>query len=73
MIGGEYQITKSMKIISENWIPATTEIAFLSFGLRFFGESLAADLGLIHPFKADMGGFPFMPWLGFTYNFGGRK
>jgi hypothetical protein len=38
------------------------------FGIRFFEEKLAADLGFIYISGAE--GFPFLPWLGFTYNFG---
>lgn len=68
VIGGEAQVSNSIKLISENWIPPGSSEMIISFGLRFFGENLAADFGLITSSKAS-GGFPFLPWLGFCYNF----
>jgi len=41
--------------------------------VRFFGEDLAADLGFIYPAGSKITGFPFIPWLGFVYNFGTAK
>ncbi|MCX6133460.1 MAG: hypothetical protein NTU47_06555 [Ignavibacteriales bacterium] len=70
LIGGEYRIARSVKFITENWIPPGTDLVIWSFGLRFFGERLAADLGLIRPSKFTSDGFPFIPWVGFAYNFG---
>ncbi len=43
-------------------------ITFISLGIRFFGSHLAADFGLITSPDAS-GNFPFLPWLGFAYNF----
>ena len=70
MLGLEIQISRVSKIISENWIfPATDEsITFISLGIRFYGSNLAADFGLITSTEAS-GSFPFLPWLGFAYNF----
>ena len=48
-------------------------VLILSFGIRFFGERLSADLGFFYPMSEGEGiseGFPFIPWLGFAYNFG---
>lgn len=72
LLGGELRLSNSIKLISENWIPPGTDLILFSFGIRFFGENLAADLGLFRPSKMDTGGFPFIPWLGFAYNFGGK-
>jgi hypothetical protein len=70
--GGEFTVSDGLKIISENWIPANGDEAILSFGFRFFGENVAGDFGLItvSSFLSESRGFPFIPWLGFTYNFG---
>ncbi|MGD0338926.1 MAG: hypothetical protein ABSB78_09065 [Bacteroidota bacterium] len=73
MLGGELRISNSCKFITENWIPPNSDIAIISFGLRFFGENLAADLGFIRPTVSGGSGFPFIPWLGFAYNFGTPK
>ncbi|MBN2367030.1 MAG: hypothetical protein JXL67_12745, partial [Calditrichaeota bacterium] len=72
-IGGEYQTSGNTKIISENWIIPDSDVQFLSFGWRFFGENLAADFGLVYPAGSDSKGFPFIPWVGFAYNFGKIK
>jgi hypothetical protein len=73
MIGAEAQISDSVKLLTENWIPMGSNAKFLSFGVRFFGRNLAADFGLMLPPGSNLGGFPFIPWIGFSYNFGGRR
>ncbi len=70
MFGGEVRASRHVKFISENWFPPDTDFSFLSLGIRFFGENLAADFGLFFPAGADTEGFPFLPWIGFAYNFG---
>ncbi len=70
MMGGELRLSNSVKLVSENWFPPGSEAYPLSLGIRFFGDRLAADIALIYPAGAEMEGFPFMPWLGFAYNFG---
>lgn len=73
MVGGEYQLGSSVKLISENYIvPGIGEAVAVSGGIRFFGERLAADLALVTSPSAldDLEDFPFVPWLGFAYNFG---
>lgn len=70
MLGGELQVSRSMKFITENWIPPESRVTFLTLAIRFFGENLAADLGFIYPAGSKITGFPFIPWVGFAYNFG---
>ncbi len=74
IIGGEAKLSRSVKLISENWIPTDRNTAkFFSLGLRFFGKHLAGDFGLILPVDPDSGtmsGWPFIPWIGLNYNFG---
>ncbi|OPX31797.1 hypothetical protein B1H10_08340 [candidate division KSB1 bacterium 4484_188] len=62
MIGGEVRTSHKTKLISENWLIPDSDVNLLSFGIRFFGENLAADFALIYPTAADMDGFPFFPW-----------
>lgn len=71
-IGGELRASKSVKLITENWIFPGEEVHLLSGGLRFFGENLAADFAFIFPAGSDTEGFPFIPWVGFVYNFGSK-
>jgi hypothetical protein len=47
MLGGELQLSNSFKLMTENWFPPGTDIAIVSFGLRFFGENLSADLAMV--------------------------
>ncbi|HGY57063.1 MAG TPA: hypothetical protein ENK44_15245 [Caldithrix abyssi] len=61
------------KLISENWIFVGGDVHLLSGGIRFFGENLAADFALIFPLMGEgIKGFPFLPWIGFAYNFGSK-
>jgi hypothetical protein len=72
VIGGGMQVSNSVKLVSENWI-LTFEFpqsVIPIFGIRFFEEKLAADLGFVYISTSKTRGFPFLPWLGFTYNFG---
>ncbi|UCF63970.1 MAG: hypothetical protein JSW33_15615 [bacterium] len=69
-VGAELRSSNSVAFITENWFIPDSEYQIVSFGLRFFGENLAADFGLIHPAGADTEGFPFFPWIGFAFNFG---
>ena len=49
------------------------DVHLLSGGIRFFGENLAADFALIFPLTGEgIEGFPFLPWIGFAYNFGSK-
>jgi hypothetical protein len=70
ILGGDVQLSNSVKLISENYIPiGTDESTFIySFGIRFFGDNLSADLGLFGVTE-ETEGWPFVPWVGFTYNF----
>lgn len=73
MVGGEYQVLDHFKLLTENYLfLGVDEGVLVSGGVRFFGDQLAADLGLFTmPELIDnVDGFPFLPWLGFAYNFG---
>ena len=72
VIAGEYQVSNFIKLLSENYvIPGYADAIFLGGGVRFFGEKLSADLALITlpVLLAEGDAFPFIPWLGFAYNF----
>ncbi len=67
---------ESTTSICPNGGPCTTESSteyeiIVSAGIRFFGERLAADFALwTSPTLIGDEVFPFLPWLGFSYNFG---
>jgi hypothetical protein len=75
LVGGELQLSNSVKLLTENYVVFNVEDAILlGGGIRFFGTRLAADFGLFtNPALLGEGGFPFIPWLGFAYNFGAPR
>ncbi len=75
MLGGEIQVSNGAKFLTENWFPLDSDINYYSFGVRFFGDHLAGDFGFIYPVdnkNKRSRGFPMIPWIGFSYNFGGK-
>lgn len=72
LIGGNYRLSNSISIISENWLLPGNQVSLdqYPFGIaaRFFGERIAVDAGFILAGKILKEGFP-MPWLSFVYNF----
>ncbi len=75
LFGGEIQVSNRVKLLSENWLFAGGDVeggtVFLfSGGIRFMGERLAVDLALAtSPYFYD-DGFPFIPYVAFSVNFG---
>lgn len=66
MIGGDRQIARSVKLITENYVWRGGD-GLLSVGFRFFGEQLSADLGLVIPMGAD--DMMVFPVVNFVYLF----
>lgn len=67
LLGGETQVSNSIKLLTENYLMPDAESGIISFGLRFFGDYLSADLGLLFPLGSD--GTVGIPWVGFCYIF----
>ena len=65
MLGGEAQVRRNLKFVTENYIWKSGGI--VSGGVRFFGERLSADLGLAMPIGTDEI-FAF-PVVNFVYRF----
>lgn len=66
MFGGETRTSNRTKLLAEVWkFPGASELPGV-FGLRFIGERMAVDFGLMHVFGADMGSWPFIPWVDFV-------
>ncbi len=68
LLGGEVRIARRFSLVSENWLFPQTDTPLISYGIRFFGESLSADLALINVLDEDAI-FPGFPMVGFTWNF----
>ncbi len=63
-------MSPQVSLITENWLDPGGEVQYLCGGLRFFGSQLAADFGFLYPLGTEITeGFPFLPLVGFTYNF----
>jgi hypothetical protein len=68
MIGGEWKIARTTKIISENWIVSEAGSGAYSLGLRIFGRTLSGELGGAiltsnHNSKVES----IVPWIGLTF------
>jgi hypothetical protein len=66
-ISGMTRVSRKLMLMSENWIiPLTDETAAaFSFGVRFLGDKIAADVGLVY---SPQVGTPF-PIAGFSVKF----
>jgi hypothetical protein len=65
MIGGERQIARRIKLLTENYVWPRS--AILSGGIRFFGERLSADVGLAVPL--DVEAFVALPVVNVAWAF----
>jgi len=71
VLGGETRVSRRVKLLSENWIftSGTGGFSLLSGAVRFIGDRLSADLGVI----GGTGGEDFgccLPMVNFVWNFG---
>jgi hypothetical protein len=70
---GAIRVNKHVALITENWLlpSATYTFGALSGGVRFIAGRIAVDVGGIW-LGSTTGSVPYpVPWLDFTYNFGG--
>ena len=67
MLGGDLRTSRSIKLLSENYFFTGEDIQLLSFGLRFVGERLSADLGLALPVDGEIE--IALPLVNFVYSF----
>lgn len=66
-ISGNYRVSERIALVSENWILPAADNAYITSGaLRFIGQRLSVDAGLVF---VDGATVP-LPWLDFTFNFG---
>lgn len=74
MLGGSVQLSNSVALVSENWLLLGEKLSDQPFGvaLRFFGDRISADVGMIFVGEVIEEGFP-VPWLSFSYHFGSSK
>lgn len=65
MAGGDLQISRSVKLLSENYFFPGEGFSLVSGGFRFIGENLSADVGLAFPSGAGIG----LPLVNFVWSF----
>jgi hypothetical protein len=71
MLGGEYRVSRSVKLLTENYFVLGESGSLVTGGMRLFGERLSADFGIGAVVARGSGGVPWFPLLNFVYNFGG--
>lgn len=71
MLGGEYQVSARVKLLSENYVLPNEAGALVSGGFRYIGDRVGVDFLLVtHSEVIDEGGFPFLPFISVNYRFG---
>ncbi|MDH4157761.1 MAG: hypothetical protein OEW00_10850 [candidate division Zixibacteria bacterium] len=68
LVGGEYRLARRMSFVSENWVFPEVDQPIISYGVRFFGESIAVDLAFFNILDNDAI-FPGIPYIDFVWNF----
>jgi hypothetical protein len=73
MAGGAMTVSRHVALVGETWMFLHDDFRFseqpVGLGVRFFGERLSADVGVILVGELLDEGFP-IPWLSVTYHFG---
>lgn len=69
MLGGEKRLARRVSFITENYVVPNADVSsVISYGLRFFGEKLSADLAFWNAPGNDIP-FPGMPYVAFSVKF----
>ncbi len=73
IVGGTARLSRNLSLVSENWLVLgegfkLSEQPF-ALGVRFLGDRLSADVGLILIGDVVKEGFP-VPWVSVSYHFG---
>lgn len=68
MFGGEQRASRSVSLVTENWILPGADKPLISYGIRFFGEALSVDLAFINVVGEGMT-FPGIPYIDFVHTF----
>ena len=66
MVGADRRVRRNLKLLTENYVFKGGGL--LSGGVRFIGDRLSADVGLVAPLGVE--GFIVFPVANFVYNFG---
>jgi hypothetical protein len=72
MLGGNVRVARRLSLMTENYIFTGSGGGFWApiFGVRFIGDRISTDLGLVNFVGHGTTGFsPGLPWLGFAMKF----
>jgi hypothetical protein len=76
VLGGTARLSSRLAFVSENWLILHDDFKLseqpFALGVRFLGDRLSADIGVILVGELIDEGFP-VPWLSVTYHFGKKK
>ena len=69
MLGGETRISRRIALVTENYLVPNDDVSsVISYGIRFFGEKLSADLAFWNLPGEDLI-FPGIPYVAFSVKF----
>lgn len=66
-LGGMARIGKNVALVSENFLIPTESASLVSYGIRFFGESLSVDLAFFNTLDGPI--FPGIPYIDLVLHF----
>jgi hypothetical protein len=76
ILGGAAQVSRRIALVSENWMILDDDFDLnrqpFALGIRFLGDRLSADLGVVLVGELLDEGFP-LPWVSVSYRFGRSK
>lgn len=68
MLGGEWKIARTTKLVSENWIISENGSGAYWLGVRIFGKALIGELGgVIVTTDSNKKIEAIVPWIGITF------
>ena len=68
LLGGELRVSRRMALVTENWVFPHVENPLISYGIRFFSESISVDLAFFTP-TGDDAITPGIPFIDFVVKF----
>jgi hypothetical protein len=67
MVSGERRVSRKLMVMTENWVWRGS--GFLMGGVRFLGDTLSTDIGLLVPLEREV---PPIPMVNLVWRFGSR-
>lgn len=68
LIGGELRVTRRIALVTENWVFPGVDNPLISYGVRFFSETIAVDLAFF-TLTGEDAVTPGIPYIDFVVNF----